>query len=82
MIGYFGKTSEMYIQAPMYRQTPYPPQMPSQSHMDFKLRGVLIQFGFQEQRMLRAFSPSRWWQAAAREIPTAHANTTFPVMAG
>lgn len=37
MIDYFGKSSEIYPQAPMHRQTPYPLQMPNKSHMDFKI---------------------------------------------
>lgn len=41
-----------------------------------------MQFGFQKQKYVRAFLPSRQWEAAAREIPTAHADTTFPVKAG
>lgn len=42
MIAYFGKTSEVSLQACMYRETPYPPQMPNQSCMDFKIQGILM----------------------------------------
>lgn len=82
MTGYFGKTSEIYLQTPMYRQNPYLLQMPNQSHVDFKIKGILMQLDFQEQKYLRAFLPSQWWQASAREIPTAHADKTFPVKVG
>lgn len=59
MVNYFEKTSVSSLQTPMHRQTPYLLQISNQSLTDFKIQGILMQFGckllFKELKYLTAF---------------------------